>query len=233
MARSHISVTTPFMTRTGAAAQPPLQERAETLFESLRANSRAAIIAVVGIAAVAGGVALYGRSKEAEAVRAEQALSEAQRAADAGNLPQAQTALSRVAGRYDGTPAADRANLMLAQVMYDQGKYAEGLAVLAKLEGHVDDATKPTVYALRAAGHEQMGKHAEAAASYLKAAETSEFELDKANFQANAARAYMVAGNKAAAQRLWTALAADPRGPVAGEARVRLGELTATPAGKS
>ena len=221
------------MTRTGAAAQPPLQEHAETLFDSLRTNSRAAIIAVVGIATVAGGIALYSRSKATEAVRAEQALFEAQRAVGAGNLAQAQTELQKVATRYDGTPSANQANMVLAQVLYDQGKYAEGLAVLAKVENDVDEESRPAIHALRAAGHEQMGKHAEAAAAYLKAAEASSFDLDKANFQANAARAYMAAGNKAEARRLWTMLAEDPQGPIAGEARVRLGELTATPATRS
>jgi predicted negative regulator of RcsB-dependent stress response len=210
-----------------------LQERAETLFDSLRAHSRTAVIAVVAVTAVAGAVALYNWSKAKESVRAEQALFDAQRTLGGGNVAQAQTELQKLTTRYDGTPAADQANVLLAQVMYDQGKYAEGLAILAKLENEVEDEHRPAIHALRAAGHEQLGKPAEAAAEYQRAAAASEFELDRANFQANAARAFMVAGNKAEAQRLWTELARDPRGPLAGEARVRLGELTAAPAGKS
>ena len=221
------------MTRTGAAAHPPLQDRAETLFDSMRAHSRTAIIALVGAAAVAGAVALYGWSKGKESVRAEQALFDAQRTLGGGNLAQAQTELQKLSTRYDGTPAAIQANILLAQVMYDQGKYAEGLAILGKLENDVEDDTRPAVHALRAAGHEQLGKPADAAAEYLRAAAATQFALDRANFQANAARAYMVAGNRSEAQRLWTELARDPQGPVAGEARVRLGELTAAPAGKS
>ena len=220
------------MTRTGAAAHAPLQERAETIFESLRVHARTAIIAVVGVTAVAGAVALYNWSKAKEAVRAEQALFDAQRTLGGGNLPQAQTELQKLSTRYDGTPAANQANILLAQVMYDQGKYAEGLALLGKLEGNIEEDSRPAVHALRAAGHEQLGKPAEAAAEYLKAATASEFALDRANFQANAARAFMAAGNKGEAQRLWTELARDPQGPLAGEARVRLGELTAAPAGK-
>lgn len=221
------------MTRTGAAAHPPLQERAETLFDSLRAHSRTGLIAVVGVAAVAGAVVLYNWSKAKEAVRAEQALYDAQRTLGSGNLAQSQTELQKLTTRYAGTPAADQANILLAQVMYDQRKYAEGLAILSKLQNEVEEETRPAVHALRAAGHEQLGKPAEAAAEYLRAAGASAFALDRSNFQANAARAFMAAGNKAEAQRLWTELARDPQGPVAGEARVRLGELTASAAGKS
>jgi predicted negative regulator of RcsB-dependent stress response len=203
------------------------------MFESLRANSRAAILAIVGVAAVAGAVALYNWSKAKESVRADQALFDAQRTLGSGNLPQAQSELQKLATRYDGTSAAGQANILLAQVMYDQGKYADGLAILGKVQNEVDEENRPAVHALRAAGHEQVGKPAEAAAEYLKAAEASGFALDRANFQASAARAFMAAGNRAEALRLWTELARDPKGPVAGEARVRLGELTAVPAGKS
>jgi hypothetical protein len=40
--------------------------------------------------------------------------------------------------------------------------------------------------------------------------------------------AYWSAGNKAKAKEILTELGADSKGAVAGEARVRLGELTAT-----
>jgi hypothetical protein len=48
-----------------------------------------------------------------------------------------------------------------------------------------------------------------------------------------AAQAYLNGGNKAKAKEIWTALGADSKGVVAGEARVRLGELEAAPAPQS
>jgi hypothetical protein len=48
-----------------------------------------------------------------------------------------------------------------------------------------------------------------------------------------AAYAFLTAGRRDDAKRIWTILAADSKGIVAGEARVRLGELTATPQPKS
>ena len=51
--------------------------------------------------------------------------------------------------------------------------------------------------------------------------------MDKAKYQAAAARDYMAAGKAEEAKAIWTELAKDEDQPEAAEARVRLGELTA------
>jgi len=66
-----------------------------------------------------------------------------------------------------------------------------------------------------------------------EAAEEARFDIDRDGYLADAARAYRRAGNDAEAVRIWTGLAEDPLGALAAEARVRLGELTAKPAGQS
>ena len=87
--------------------------------------------------------------------------------------------------------------------------------------------------ALIAAGYEQLGKPAEAAERYKRAAAAAEFAVDQANLKASAARAYTAAGRADAARELWTELAGDPTSALSGEARVRLGELTAQPVKRS
>jgi tetratricopeptide (TPR) repeat protein len=215
----------------GVATRPTLEEGTETIFGWVQDHWRLFMTGAVVIAALAGAFALYERSEAQKAQRGERALFEAQRSALTGNLALAQSDLQKVVVRYDGTPAAERASIVLAQVLFDQGKYADGIKTLTPLTG--SRALGPSAEGLIAAGYEAQNKHKEAAEHYVKAAEASTFEADKINFKASAARAYGQAGDVATAKKLWTELASDPEGPSAGEARVRLGELTATAATKS
>jgi len=61
------------------------------------------------------------------------------------------------------------------------------------------------------------------------AADVTRFPADKAEYRASAARSYAAAGKVAEAKAIWTDLAKDDTGPMAAEARVRLGELEAKP----
>lgn len=214
----------------GAATRPTFEEGTETIFGWVQDHWRPILIGAVVIAAIAGLFALYERSQAQKAQRGDRALLEAQRSALSGNLPLAQSDLQKVVVRYDGTPAAERASIVLAQVLFDQGKYAEGIKTLTPLTG--SSLVGPSAEALIAAGLEAENKFKEAGEHYLKAASAATFDLDKANFKASAARAYGQAGDAATAKKLWTELAADEDGPAAGEARVRLGELTASAATK-
>ena len=215
----------------GASTRPSFEEGTETIFGWVQEHWRSIMGGAVVIAALAGGFALYERNQAQKSARGERALLEAQRSAASGNLPLAQSDLEKVRVRYAGTPAADRAAVALAQVLFDQGKYADGVKVLAPV---TDSKTVgASAEALTATGLEEQNKPKEAAEHYRKAAAASAFEVDKANFLASAARAYARGGDTAAAKSIWTELSADPEGPAAGEARVRLGELTVSPATKS
>lgn len=214
-----------------APARPTFEDRSETIFGWVQEHSRQLLIGAVAVAALAGGFALYDRNRAGEALRAEQALSTAERSVYSANLPLAQSDLRKVIERYKGTPAAERATLLMAQVLYDQGKYADGIKRLEPLVG--SRALGASAEGLTATGYEALGKLKEAADHFARAATASSFDLDRANFRASAARALTNAGDSAGAKRIWTELAADPTGPVAGEARVRLGELSVVPAGRS
>jgi predicted negative regulator of RcsB-dependent stress response len=214
-----------------APARPTLEDHGETIFGWVQEHSRQLLIGAVAVAALAGGFALYDRNRASEAQRAEQALSAAERSVYSGNLPLAQSDLRKVVERYKGTPAADRANLLMAQVLYDQGKYAEGIKQLEALTG--SKSLGASAEGLTATGYEALGKYKEAADHFGRAAAASTFDVDRANFKASAARAFTSAGDAASAKKIWTELATDPAGPAAGEARVRLGELTVAPASRS
>ena len=215
----------------GGSTRPTFEEGTETIFGWVQERWQWILGGAMLIAALAGGFALYERNQAQKAIRGERALFEAQRAALSGNPALAQSDLRKVRVRYDGTAAADRAAIVLAQLLYDQRKYAEGIETLTPVVG--SKLVGSAAEGLIAIGYEEQQKLKEAAAHYQKASAAAAFDLDKANYLANAARALGRAGDVAAAKALWTELAADAEGPLAGEARVRIGELMARSVSKS
>ena len=213
------------MTRTGAEGRPALEERAESIGEWMRLHTREVTIGAVLIAAIAGGGWLFSRSRTIKADRAESALSAAQQSVATGNLPLAQSDLQKLVVRYEGTSAADRGRLLLAQLLFDAGKIDSGLTVLSR--GGNDGPLVAALHAMRGAGLEQKKEFAQAAERYLEAARLARVPAERDGYRGDAARAYALGGNKAEAQKIWTELAADDRSPMSAEARVRLGELTA------
>lgn len=203
--------------------------KTESFIEWARANSSRLSIGGIVVLAVAAIGLLWRASADKREVRASQALAAAQSVVQSGNAALAQSDLQALLRRYGGTTAAIQARLLLAQVHFGQGKVEDGLKEL-------DAIGSPGLYAasvhgLRAAGLEQSGKPAEAAAEYERAAAATSTALGKAAYQSDAAKAYLAAGNAQAATRIWEAIAGDDTNPLAGEARVRLGELKAKPIG--
>ena len=185
--------------------------------------------ALVALAVILGAFWFYQRSESIKSQRAETAYFQARQSAAAGNLPLAVSDLRKVVVRYEGTRSGTQAALMLAQALFDQKQYKEGLEVLKKAEAKAPDEFRPSIHVLEAAGYEEIKDFVAAAEQYKLAAMATEFPVDKAKFQAAAARDYMAAGKTEEAKAIWTELAKDEARPEAAEARVRLGELTAKP----
>jgi tetratricopeptide (TPR) repeat protein len=216
------------MTKTGAAARPEMVTDSDSIGEWLELHLRQITYGAVAVALLAGGVWLWTRSKALRAQRAETAYYQAQQSLIAGNIPLAESDLRKMITRYQGTPAANQATLVLSEVLYDQEKYADGVTELQKLVGKAGPL-EASALALLASGLEEQEKFAEAAGYFEKAAAATTVEVDRDNYRADAARAYTAAGNRQAAVQIWTELTKNPQGPVAGEARVRLGELMSSP----
>jgi hypothetical protein len=118
--------------------------------------------------------------------------------------------------------------MLLAQTYYQQGKADSGLKVLA--DGSPAGTDEAAFEALKGAGLEQKKEYAQAAERYRAAANLVDAKIAKDRYMADAARALTSAGNKAEAAKIWTSLATDNVSTFSAEARVRLGELVATPA---
>jgi len=201
----------------------------ETMTEWFMLHQRDVAWAVVALAIIVGGFWYYERSQSIKAQRAEAAYFQARQSAAAGNLPLAVSDLQKVVSRYEGTNAGTQAALTLAQTLYDQKKFKEGLDVLKAAEAKAPDHFKPSIHVLEAAGYEELKNLVAAAEQYKLAAQVTRFPVDKAEYQAAAARDYMAAGKTEEAKAIWTELVKDETAPTAAEARVRLGELEAKP----
>ena len=209
----------------------PLVEEStgESLMEWARANSSKLSIGGIVLVALAAVGMLWRASADKKEVRASQALASAQAVVQSGNAALAQSDLQALLRRYGGTSAAIQARLLLAQVHFGQGKVEDGLRELNEIKS--PGLYAASVHALRAAGLEQSGKPAEAAAEYEKASEAATAPIAKAAYRSDAARSYLAAGNRDAAKRIWESIAGDDSNPFAGEARVRIGELNTKPIG--
>ncbi len=201
----------------------------ETMTEWFMLHQREVAWAVVALAIIVGGFWYYERSQSIKAQRAEAAYFQARQSAAAGNLPLAVSDLQKVVSRYEGTNAGTQAALTLAQTLYDQKKFKEGLDVLKAGEAKAPDHFKPSIHVLEAAGYEELKNLVAAAQQYKLAAQVTQFPVDKAEYQAAAARDYMAAGKTEEAKAIWRELVKDETAPTAAEARVRLGELEAKP----
>ena len=208
-------------------SQATFDDTTENFTYWLRENANKVLIGV-GIVVAAVAVAWFVRTNSARKdSRASLALGQAQVAAAQGSPAVAQQQLTEVAQRYKGTAAGTEAELQLAQLQYDQGKYQDGLNVLAKADA--PKSMESGVKLLTAVGYEGLGRFADAAKIYEEVAGATAAASERSQYEANAARAYQAAGDKAAALRIWSDLAKIDQPGIADEARVRVGELTVKP----
>lgn len=197
-------------------------------------HTREIILGVGAVVVLGAGVMFYRSAVATQSLQADQALVSPEQSMAAGNIPLAQSDLKKVMTRFKGTPAAAQAALLLAQTYYDQHKVSDGLAVLHGVIGATGSkAFEPALESMVADGYVQDGKFADAAAHFAAAADRSPYPSEQSRLKASAARSYMSAGNAAAAVKIWTELAADPKNAQSQEAKLRLGELTAKAAGKA
>jgi predicted negative regulator of RcsB-dependent stress response len=208
------------------------EDRAQTFIDWTRLNSKALVIGFLIVLVAAAGFWFNQQQQRLRANAAERALLTAKQSMAAGNLQLAQSDLQKVFSKYGKTPAGIEAAMLLSQIDYDQGKFQDGITRLQKIAGSSAAGTNQSaILSLMGDGYSQMGKGAEAAKAYERAAEATSFENERSFQLAKAARAYQTAGDTAKAHAAWTALLNDPKAEaVAAEARVRIGELTARPA---
>lgn len=214
---------------------PTIETEGWSFFDWIQANTRAAGIGAAIVVVVGLGFWYTVAKNTRERRSAERGLTQAKQSLAAGNAALAKTDLQRVAERYQGTPGGAMSAMILAQMQFDEGKYADGLKTIEAYENtKASGESYASILALKADGLTASGKVAEGAAAYERAATATTLAGERATYLAKAARAYMAIGKNAEAKVIWERLAIDPDAPfIRNEAEIRLGEIAAQPAGRS
>jgi tetratricopeptide (TPR) repeat protein len=213
-------------TKQPVAAQPDT-ERIERIYAWFKANNRNLTIAGSAVLIVAAGVWFLMAARARREAFAQRELEQARASAEAGNLPLAASDLSRIVDSYGGTTAGDQANLLRGQVRLLQGQPALAVSELQQFVGKGPHAQyRAQAYALLGSALEQAKDFKSAGDAYEQAAKASLYALASGQMLLDAGRAYTVAGDTAAAERVYDrALREHTDTPIATEAKLRLGEL--------
>jgi predicted negative regulator of RcsB-dependent stress response len=210
--------------RSASSSSSLSDDPLEKFGDWLQSNSRPIGMAVGGVAVAALAIFGYRSYSTSQNVKASTALYAAQAPMAQGKIEEATKALDKVATGYSGTASGQQAALLLAQALFDQKKYAEGVASLEKAVGGASADFKASMESMIAVGYELQGKLADAAVHYGKASTAAKFANDKNSYKAFEARSLMAAGKNTEARIIWEELAKSD-GQSAQEANVRLGEL--------
>jgi predicted negative regulator of RcsB-dependent stress response len=223
------------MTKTKTPAALAADELdVESLMDTLSARRREIAIGAIVVAAVAGGLLLWRLSVSQKTARADQALTQATNAFYNGNRPLAATQLQALADRYHDTPAGVEGAMILAQMDFEEARWADGLKVLETIkQSGTSPGFRAPVDGLIGGAYADLKKYDDAVKAYQSASDESEYQALKDIYQADAARILALAGKKDAARKIWQDLASRPESPLVAEAKVRLGELDAAAATKN
>src|SRR2546428_737999 len=126
----------------------------------------------------------------------------------------------RTAGAQEGT-------ILLAQVRLAQGQNQLAIDLLKRFAPDAGKAYQAQAYGLLGAAYENAARPKDAAEAYQRAAETARLPFLRSQFLSDAGRAWVAAGDTSRALAAYRAIlqGSDTAG-AAGEAKVRIGELT-------
>ena len=199
----------------------------DSLLETIKLRQREITVGAIAIIAIAAGAYLWRESVIKKDERAERALNTASSSYFSGNKALAQSDLEKLVDRYSGTTAGVQGAMMLSQILFENGKWEDGIKRLEAVKGPSAGRFGASIEGLIAGGYADEKKYDEAAKHYQAGAEKAEFSADKDLYRAEAARVLSLAGKKEDARRIWAELASRVDSPAIGEAKIRLGELEA------
>ena len=154
-------------TKTAAAALAADSLDVDSLMDHLNTRRREIAIGAIVVAALAGGLLLWRLSVNQKNDRAERALSSAENALFSGNRPLAATELQNVADRYRDTAAGVEGAMILAQLDFEDARWADGIKVLEAVK--TSDAIaifKAPVAGLMGGAYADLKKYDDAAKRY-------------------------------------------------------------------
>jgi len=186
----------------------------------------AAYLAVVLVVALGLFVWNLLSAKTAERSAGRQ-IAQGRLALDSKNYPLAASVLAQVVENFSGTHAAQEASILLAQARLAQGQTQQAIDVLQRSAPKADKYFRAQTYAAPSSPYENALRPKDAASAYEAAAAAALYPFLRAQFLADAGRAWLAAGDTAKALAAYRTITEKlDSTSAAGEAKVRLGELT-------
>ena len=154
-------------------------------------------------------------------------IAQGRLALDSKNYPLAASVLSQVVENFSGTHGAQEASILLAQARLAQGQTQQAIEVLQRSAPKADKYFRAQTYGLLGAAYENALRPKDAATAYEAAAAAALYPFLRAQFLSDAGRAWLAAGDTAQALAGYRTITEQlDSTSAAGEAKVRLGELT-------
>lgn len=166
-------------------------------------HGRTLIIVAILVALLVGGFVWYRSQRAAARERAAIELTQVRQSALMGNYALAVRDLETFVQRYDGTPSAREARVLLAQAHLELGQPEPALQAV---EGLARDPGAPlgsSAAFLVAAAHEAAGRSEQAEQAYLRIAERGNYLFQRLEAYDNAARLRLERGDAAGAAQLY------------------------------
>jgi predicted negative regulator of RcsB-dependent stress response len=191
-------------------------------------NHRRAATYLAALVAISAALFLWSLlSARTEEQNASRQLEQGLLAFGSKNYPLAASVLSRVVENYSGTHAAEEGNILLAQVRLAQSQSQLAIDILKRFAPKADRNYQPQAYALLGAAYEDAAHPKDAAVAYGQAAAAAPYPFLRAQYLSDAGRAWLAAGDTAQAVAAYRTIVQQlDSTSAAGEAKVRLGELT-------
>jgi tetratricopeptide (TPR) repeat protein len=215
----------PAITSAPAGAQrPPLSERLLDWFKAHKQiTSWLGAILIVGAGLFVWTLSTKRRTEEI----ASRDLQGARFAFENQNYPLAASELAKVIANYSGTNAAAEARILLANSRLLEKQPQQAVTVLKDFAPGAPQAYRAQAYGLLGAAYENMGKPRDAGEAYENGSAAARLDFLKAQMLSDAGRAWTVAGDTTKAVAAYRRIVNEfGKEGIAGEAKVRLGELT-------
>jgi predicted negative regulator of RcsB-dependent stress response len=213
-------------TTISSPAQPAAAEP-NALTEWLKRHRQVATYAGVVLALAAGLFAWNLLTTKTAERNAGSQLEQGRLALDSKNYPLAASVLAQVVENYSGTHAAQEGAILLAQVRLAQAQTQQAIEMLQRFAPKADKDFRAQAYGLLGAAYENALKPKDAAPAYEQAAAAAQYPFLRAQFLADAGRAWIAAADTARALAAYRTIVQQLDSTSAvGEAKVRIGELT-------
>jgi predicted negative regulator of RcsB-dependent stress response len=194
-----------------------------------RKNSQVLILFGVVLVLVVAGIVYYANYRERMGVMAVEELETIQQLVGTGDTDAARVRLAQYIERFEGTPTAVEARMLLARMYLQTGDAGQAIDVLDDAGVGLREPMGPELAVMLARAYEERGEPQEAEQIYLRVADGAPLDFQAEEALADAARVRQLQGDAAGAIELYERLLErlELGDPERGRIQMRLAEARA------